>query len=72
AAETIGDVRRRDDARLDLQLTGGLKAGRQLMRGNLPTPQPAPYIKPKREGRLLNEDEAGPLAPDARSEPAEA
>ena len=40
AAETIGDVRRRDDARLDLQLTGGVTAGRQLMRGNLPTPQP--------------------------------
>ncbi|WP_374390530.1 monovalent cation:proton antiporter-2 (CPA2) family protein [Brevundimonas sp.] len=72
AADTIGDVRRRDDARLDLQLTGGLAAGRQLMRGNLPTPQPAPYIKPKREGRLLNEDEAGPPAPDIRSEPAEA
>ena len=66
AAETIGDVRRRDDARLDLQLTGGLKAGRQLMRGNIPTPQPAPYIKPRREGRLLNDDEAGPPAPDAR------
>ena len=63
AAETIGDVRRRDDARLDLQLTGGVTAGRQLMRGNLPTPQPAPYIKPRREGRLLNEDEAGPPAP---------
>ncbi len=69
AAETIGDVRRRDDARLDLQLTGGLKAGRQLMRGNIPTPQPAPYIKPRREGRLLNDDEAGPPAPVAR-EPA--
>nr|WP_316626948.1 monovalent cation:proton antiporter-2 (CPA2) family protein [uncultured Brevundimonas sp.] len=66
AAETIGDVRRRDDARLDLQLTGGLKAGRQLMRGNIPTPQPAPYIKPRREGRLLNDDEAGPPAPVAR------
>ncbi len=63
AAETIGDVRRRDDARLDLQLTGGVTAGRQLMRGNMPTPQPAPYIKPRREGRLLNEDEAGPPAP---------
>ncbi|WP_395944499.1 monovalent cation:proton antiporter-2 (CPA2) family protein [Brevundimonas sp.] len=72
AAETIGDVRRRDEARLDLQLTGGLKAGRQLMRGNMPTPQPAPYIKPRREGRLLNEDEAGPPAPKARSEPADA
>ena len=63
AAETIGDVRRRDDARLDLQLTGGVTAGRQLMRGNMPTPQPAPYIKPRREGRLLNEDEAGPPSP---------
>jgi len=74
AADAIGDVRRRDDARLDLQLTGGITAGRQLMRGNLTTPQPAPYIKPKREGRLLNEDEAGPPAPEARSknEPADA
>ncbi|MCW0046191.1 NAD-binding protein [Brevundimonas sp. BT-123] len=71
AAATIGDVRRRDEARLDLQLTGGLKAGRQLMRGNMPTPQPAPYIKPRREGRLLNEDEAGPAAPDTRREPAD-
>ncbi|MFN3838078.1 MAG: monovalent cation:proton antiporter-2 (CPA2) family protein [Brevundimonas sp.] len=71
AAETIGDVRRRDEARLDLQLTGGLKAGRQLMRGNMPTPQPAPYIKPRREGRLLNEDEAGPPAPEPR-QPADA
>lgn len=68
AAETIGDVRRRDDARLDLQLTGGVTAGRQLMRGNLPTPQPAPYIKPRREGRLLNEDEAGPPAPVEREQ----
>jgi glutathione-regulated potassium-efflux system protein KefB len=42
------------------------------MRGNLPTPQPAPYIKPKREGRLLNEDEAGPPAPQTPREPADA
>ena len=67
ASETIGDVRRRDEARLDLQLTGGLSAGRQLMRGNMPTPQPAPYVVPRRKGRLLNEDEAGPPAP---AEPA--
>lgn len=57
AAETIAETRRRDDARLDLQLTGGLLAGRQLMRGNMVTPQPAPYVTPRREGRLLNEDE---------------
>jgi len=72
AIDAIGEVRRRDDARLDLQLTGGITAGRQLMRGNMPTPQPAPYIKPKREGRLLNEDEAGPPAPRTRDEPADA
>ncbi len=76
AADTVGDVRRRDDARLDLQLTGGVTAGRQLMRGNIPTPQPAPYITPRREGRLLNEDEAGPPAPllrqeETRGEPAD-
>ncbi|HAV50885.1 MAG TPA: potassium transporter, partial [Brevundimonas sp.] len=56
ARETIEDVRRRDDERLTLQLSGGLQAGRALMRGNIPTPQPAPYIKPRRQGRLLNED----------------
>jgi glutathione-regulated potassium-efflux system protein KefB len=28
-----------------------------MMRGNMPTPQPEPYMKPKREGRLLNEDD---------------
>ena len=70
ASETIGDVRRRDEARLDLQLTGGLSAGRQLMRGNMPTPQPAPYVVPRRKGRLLNEDEAGPPAP-AEPEPVD-
>ena len=62
AAETIADVRRRDAARLDLQVTGGLTAGRSLMRGNAVTPQPEPYIKPTREGRLVNESEAPPEA----------
>ena len=57
-AETIEDVRRRDADRLDLQVAGGLQAGRSLMRGNLATPQPAPYVKPRREGRLLNEEGA--------------
>jgi glutathione-regulated potassium-efflux system protein KefB len=57
ARESIEDARRRDEERLTLQLTGGIQAGRALMRGNAPTPQPAPYVKPRREGRLLNEDE---------------
>ena len=67
-ADVIADVRRRDEARLDLDLTGGLKAGAALMRGNMPTPQPTPYIKPHREGRLVNEDEA---PAEAVLEPAE-
>ncbi|MGO4410543.1 MULTISPECIES: monovalent cation:proton antiporter-2 (CPA2) family protein [unclassified Brevundimonas] len=67
AAETIADVRRRDAARLDLQVTGGMAAGRSLMRGNMPTPQPEPYIKPRRVGRILNENEAGPPAPQAET-----
>lgn len=42
AAEVIADVRRRDEARLDLEVTGGLGAGRAMMRGNMPTPKPTP------------------------------
>ena len=56
--ETIEDVRRRDEERLTLQLAGGLTAGRNLMRGNMVTPQPAPYVKPRREGVALNEEAA--------------
>jgi glutathione-regulated potassium-efflux system protein KefB len=57
ADETIEEVRWRDDERLTLQLAGGLTAGRHMMRGNMPTPQPAPYVTPRREGQLLNEDD---------------
>lgn len=56
--ETIEDVRRRDQERLALQVAGGLTAGRALMRGNMSTPQPAPYVTPRREGQLLNEPPA--------------
>lgn len=58
ARETIEDVRRRDEERFTLQLSGGLQAGRSLMRGNIATPQPAPYVKPRREGQALNEETA--------------
>ncbi|WP_374274323.1 monovalent cation:proton antiporter-2 (CPA2) family protein [Brevundimonas sp.] len=56
ARDAIEDVRRRDAARLDLQLTGGLTAGRQLMRGNMVTPQPAPYVTPRRQGVVVTEE----------------
>jgi glutathione-regulated potassium-efflux system protein KefB len=58
AAETIEDVRDRDAARLELQIAGGVEAGRSLIRGNLATPQPAPLIVPSREAEALNEEAA--------------
>ena len=61
ARETIEDVRRRDEERLTLQVSGGLQAGRNLMRGNMATPQPEPYVKPRHESRPLNEEAAGVL-----------
>ncbi|MCR5877773.1 NAD-binding protein [Phenylobacterium sp. J367] len=57
ATETIVDVRRRDEARLELQLAGGLTAGRFLMRGNLQTPKPEPFSVPRSEGQVVNEEE---------------
>jgi glutathione-regulated potassium-efflux system protein KefB len=67
AADTIADVRRRDAARLDLQVTGGLQAGRALMRGNMPTPQPVPYVTPRREGRVVEDIPPSPRTSAARS-----
>jgi glutathione-regulated potassium-efflux system protein KefB len=60
--ETIEDVRRRDEERLILQVTGGLQAGRSLWRNNTSTPQPEPYVKPRRESQALNEDAAEMIA----------
>jgi glutathione-regulated potassium-efflux system protein KefB len=47
ADEAIADVRRRDKERLELQLVGGLTAGRSLWRGNIPTPMPEPFTTPR-------------------------
>lgn len=57
-AETIEEVRERDAARLELEIAGGLEAGRVLIRGNVQTPQPTPFTRPRREGRALNEEAA--------------
>lgn len=64
ARETIDDVRHRDDERFTLQLAEGIQAGRSLMRGNIRTTVPAPYIKPRHEGRALNEEAAEVLEED--------
>ncbi len=47
ADEAIADVRRRDKERLELQVVGGLSAGRSLWRGNIPTPMPEPFTPPR-------------------------
>ena len=54
-ANVIEDVRRRDDERLELQIAGGLQAGRRLMKGNIPGPTPTPLATPKRPGQAMNE-----------------
>jgi glutathione-regulated potassium-efflux system protein KefB len=54
-AETMADVRRRDEERFEQQLVGGIAAGRSLLRGNLVTPEPAPLTRPQRETRALND-----------------
>ncbi|MGE0740517.1 MAG: monovalent cation:proton antiporter-2 (CPA2) family protein [Hyphomonadaceae bacterium] len=55
-AETIEDVRERDAERFEMQLAGGIEAGRGLWRNNTTTPQPTPFTVPRREGRALNEE----------------
>jgi glutathione-regulated potassium-efflux system protein KefB len=57
-AETMADVRARDRERLELQVVGGITAGRSLMRGNLATPEPEPLARPQRPPRTLNEGAA--------------
>jgi glutathione-regulated potassium-efflux system protein KefB len=66
AAEIIADVRRRDAERLELQIAGGIKAGRGLMKGNMPVP--TPLTPPKRPGQALNEEAAIVIGKTATAE----
>jgi glutathione-regulated potassium-efflux system protein KefB len=61
AAETIAEVRERDNARMDAQIVGGLQAGRAFMKGNMTAPTPAPLAQPLKAGRPLNEEAAEAL-----------
>ncbi|HEV7254448.1 MAG TPA: monovalent cation:proton antiporter-2 (CPA2) family protein [Mesorhizobium sp.] len=56
AVEIMEDVRRRDAARLDAQIVGGLQAGRGFMKGNMPVP--TPLAPPRRPGRVMNVEPA--------------
>jgi glutathione-regulated potassium-efflux system protein KefB len=66
AAEVILDVRRRDEARLEAQIAGGLQAGRGFFKGNMPAPVPAPLAPPRSRGRAMNEEAADALDQAAR------
>lgn len=63
--ETIEEVRDRDAARFEMQLAGGIEAGRQLMRNNTATPQPTPFTVPRRGGKALSEETADVIGEDA-------
>jgi glutathione-regulated potassium-efflux system protein KefB len=65
AAEICADVRRRDEARLEMQLAGDIYSGKSMLHGNIPRPEP--LTKPRRESRSLNPETGAPT--DAPAEP---
>ncbi len=54
--ELIDEVRRRDAERLEVQTSGGIYAGNQLLKGNAPTP--TPLAPPRKKGTAGNEEAA--------------
>jgi glutathione-regulated potassium-efflux system protein KefB len=56
AAEIAAEVRRRDAERFQLELAGGLGAGRAMILGNVP--KPTPFTPPTRQSRAMNAEAA--------------
>jgi glutathione-regulated potassium-efflux system protein KefB len=54
ARETVLEVRRRDAERLELEVAGGIGAGKNLLLGNVP--KPTPFTQPTRESQALNDE----------------
>jgi glutathione-regulated potassium-efflux system protein KefB len=67
AAEVVDEVRRRDTERLQLEIVGGMYAGKELLRGN--GPKPTPFTVPKRAARALSEETAEVMSQPADAEP---
>ncbi len=63
AAEVIEDVRRRDVERFKLELVGGVMAGVDLLRGNMPRMKQTPLSPPKRPAQPLSEETAAVAKP---------
>ena len=68
AVEIIEDVRRRDQARFEAQLTGGAQAGRGYMKGNMPAPVPTPLAVPRKSGKAMTEETEDALARAPRAD----
>ncbi|BAT59170.1 glutathione-regulated potassium-efflux system protein KefC [Variibacter gotjawalensis] len=65
ADDIVADVRRRDEERLELQVVSGIEAGRSLIRGNMPTPVPEPFVKPRVDASKASPDAALAAASDS-------
>ncbi len=70
-AEVIEDVRRRDIERFKLEQVGGVMAGVDLLRGNMPRMKQKPLTTPKRPGRALTEETAAATQTALHSEASE-
>ena len=56
AAVIVADVRRRDAERLQLEMTGGIYAGADMLHGN--APKPRPLVAPKHKAKALSDETA--------------
>lgn len=70
AEDTARDVRKRDEERLAMQVVGGFTAGRQLLRGNMTTPEPTPLAAPKNKGKALSPSTAEVMDEAAKADQA--
>jgi glutathione-regulated potassium-efflux system protein KefB len=69
-AEIAEDTRRRDAARLELQMAGDIQGGARLMHGGRWTP--TPLTRPRKAGQALNEEAADAIEAAASDAPAPA
>ncbi|MEP7311407.1 MAG: monovalent cation:proton antiporter-2 (CPA2) family protein [Pseudomonadota bacterium] len=65
AAEIVAEIRRRDAERLELEIVGGVEAGRALLHGNVPMPRP--LTLPSRTGKALSTETAKVAAGEDRN-----
>lgn len=58
AAELVAETRQRDLERFELQITGGMLAGVELLQSNTDGPVPTPLTTPRRKTEALSEETA--------------